>query len=55
MKPLHSFFIAALLGIGLGWFGLGLVECGAIFLGVVIAVFAVERAQDAESAHRSSA
>jgi hypothetical protein len=55
MKPLHAFFIAALLAIGLGWFGLGLVECGAIFLGVVIAVFAAERVHEAGPGHRSSA
>jgi len=55
MQPLHSFFIVALLGIALGWFGLGLIECGAIFLGVVIAVFAGQRAHAAGPGHRSSA
>lgn len=55
MKPLHAFYIAALLGVGLGWFGIGLVECGAIFLGAVIVVFAAERAHNAEATHRSSA
>lgn len=55
MKPLHAFFISALLAVGLGWFGLGLVECAAILLGAVIVVFATERAHDAEAAHQSSA
>lgn len=55
MKPLHAFFVSALLGVGLGWFGLGFVEAAAIFLGSVIVVFAAERADDAEIAHRSSA
>ena len=52
MKPLHAFFISALLGVGLGWFGLGFVEAAAIFLGAVIVVFAAERVDDAEFAHR---
>lgn len=54
MRPLHIFFIVALLALGLGWFGLGLVECGAILLGAVIVVFAAERVHDAEAALRLS-
>lgn len=55
MKPLHIFSLCALLALGTGWFGLGLVEAGAIFLGAVIVVFAAERADDAQFAHRPSA
>jgi hypothetical protein len=55
MKPLHAFFISAILGVGLGWFGLGFVEAAAIILGAVIVVFAAERADDAELAHRPTA